>query len=112
MKLRCCRHVSLALWITGLLLSGCQTASDMQTEEGKVPQRPIEAVLAAHTPELMAMTGVVGTYMGALDDGTLVIKVMVVEATAELRQRIPEQLEGYPVIIEATGEIRPLENGD
>ena len=33
-------------------------------------RRPIEAVLADHTPRLMAIEGVVGTYQGALDDGT------------------------------------------
>ena len=45
-------------------------------------------------------------------DGTLIIKVMVIKDTAELRQRIPDQLEGYAVHIEETGEIRPLDAGN
>jgi hypothetical protein len=44
-----------------------------------------------------------------MDDGkTLCLKVMVSEKTRELDQQIPKSLEGYPVVIEKTGVIRPL----
>ena len=75
---------------------------------GPVEKRPIEAVLLQHTSELMALQGVVGVYQGALDDGTPCIRVMVVERTHELEEKIPARLEGYRVEIEATGEIRPM----
>ena len=65
-------------------------------------------MLADHTPELMAIPGVVGTYQGTLDDGTPCIKVMVVKRTRELERRIPDRLEGHPVRIDVTGVIRPL----
>jgi hypothetical protein len=76
------------------------------------PNSPdINAVLRAHDRELLAIKGVVGVYVGLLDDGkTPCLKVMVVAKTAELEKAIPKTLEGFPVIIEVTGEIRPLGN--
>jgi hypothetical protein len=73
--------------------------------------RDINAVLRAHDRELLAINGVVGVYVGLLDDGkTSCLKVMVIAKTIELERAIPKTLEGYPVIIEVTGEIRPLGN--
>ncbi len=73
-----------------------------------MPERPIADVLAAHTPELMALPGVVGTYQGAKPDGSPIIVVMVAKSGAELERRIPKSLEGWPVRIEVTGEIRAM----
>jgi hypothetical protein len=71
--------------------------------------RDINAVLQAHDRELLAINGVVGVYVGLLDDAkTPCLKVMVVAQTAELERAIPKTLEGFPVIIEVTGEVRPL----
>lgn len=73
--------------------------------------RDINAVLRAHDRELLAIDGVVGVYVGLLDDGkTPCLKVMVVARTAALEKAIPKTLEGYPVIIDVTGEVRPLAN--
>jgi hypothetical protein len=33
---------------------------------------------------------------------------MVAKKAAELQQALPESLEGYPVVLEETGVIRPL----
>ena len=69
----------------------------------------INDVLRAHNQELLAITGVVGVYVGVLDDqNTPCLKVMVVKKTPELEQRIPRSLEGYPVVIEESGVIRPM----
>ncbi len=69
----------------------------------------INAVLSRHDRELMAIPGVAGVYVGLLDDGaTPCLKVMVVRDTGEVRRKIPKQLEGYPVVVEETGEIRPM----
>lgn len=72
----------------------------------------IEEVHRAHTDELMAIPGVVGTAIGRCD-GAPCIKVYVVERAPELERRIPRQLDGYAVEIEVTGEFRalPEENG-
>ena len=65
----------------------------------------IEEVLKDHTQELMSLPGVVGTGQ-SLCDGQPCIKVYVVNKTPELAKQIPKTLEGYPVVIEETGEIR------
>lgn len=70
-------------------------------------QRPIAEVLAARTPELMAVPGVVGTYEGARG-GAPVIVVMVERRTPELAARIPATLDGWPVTIEVTGALRAM----
>lgn len=75
----------------------------------QMPKRDINEVKEAHTSELMALPGVVGVYIGLMDDEqTMCIKVMVLEKTPALDKKIPETLEGYPVLIEETGEIRPM----
>lgn len=70
-----------------------------------VTSRPIEAVLAAHTDSLMAVPGVVGTAIG-LCDGAPCIRVLLAAANEAARQRLPARLEGYPVKVEVTGQIR------
>lgn len=71
-------------------------------------RRPIADVLAAHTPDLMSTPGIVGTAEGLLDSGEPCIQVLVVERTPELERRIPDTLEGWPVVIVVTGEIRAM----
>lgn len=72
-------------------------------------RRDINAVLKDHDKELLAIPGVVGVYVGLLpDDKTPCLKVMVVKETEDLKRRIPKSIEGYPVLIEESGVIRPL----
>jgi hypothetical protein len=74
------------------------------------PSRDINAVLQAHDKELLAIHGVVGVYVGLLDDGkTACLKVMLAEKSAEAERAIPKIIEGFPVVIEVSGEIRPLD---
>ena len=68
--------------------------------------RSIDDVLAAHSDSLMALPGVVGTAIG-LCDAERCIKVLVADPSAETRGRIPRRLEGYRVVVEVTGIIRP-----
>ena len=102
------RFASIAFFI----LIACTVAGCWQhAPEGKappMPERPIADVLAAHTPELMALPGVVGTYQGAQPDGTPTIVVMLASPEAGLERRIPRVLEGWPVVVEVTGEIRAM----
>ena len=76
--------------------------------QSEMVMRDINDVMQSHTEELMSIPGVVGVYIGALGDGTPCIKVMVVEKTPELESKIPSVLEGYPLVIVESGEIRPL----
>ncbi len=72
-------------------------------------RRDINAVLAAHDRKLLEIPGVVGVYVGLLPDGrTPCLKIMLARRDAATERAVPVTLEGYPVVIEVTGEIRPL----
>ncbi len=72
------------------------------------PQRPLAEVLAAHTPGLMRTPGVVGTAESRLADGRPCILVLVSRMSPGLRDRLPRELEGWPVKVEVSGEIRAM----
>ncbi|MGH8004570.1 MAG: hypothetical protein ACRECJ_07590, partial [Limisphaerales bacterium] len=61
-----------------------------------------------HTPHLMSLPGVVGTAIGE-SQGKPCIKVYVTQKTAEIEKGVPDSLEGYPVVIEVTGEFKALD---
>ena len=73
----------------------------------KMPKKSIEVVLQENTEKLMAVPEVVGTGEGLCNNKPC-IKVFVVKKTSELQKKIPRTLEGYPVELEETGEIRAL----
>ena len=74
-------------------------------------KKPIELVLRTHTDSLMRIPGVVGTAIG-LCDTTPCIKVLVARTTPVLQRSIPDTLDGWRVVIEETGIIRPQDRGD
>jgi hypothetical protein len=91
------------------LTAGCQ--ENMAQNNSASPKRDINAVLRDHDQKLLAIPGVVGVYVAVLDDGkTPCLKVMLARKSAETERAIPKTLEGYPVVTEVTGEIRPLGN--
>jgi hypothetical protein len=97
----------------GLLLLAIVFASVCQQNMAQTnlpsPKRDINAVLAAHDRELLAIPDVVGVYVGVLEDRrTACLKVMLARNNPETERKIPHLLEGYPVVVEVTGEIRPL----
>jgi hypothetical protein len=92
-----------------MLFLGCTKNIEESDMTKKSPERDIHIVKEAYVDELMSVPGVVGVYVGALDDGTPCIGVMVVKLTSDLEKRIPKASEGHPVRIEETGEIKPLE---
>jgi hypothetical protein len=74
------------------------------------PRRDINAVLAAHDKELLAIPNVVGVYVGTMEDGrTPCLKIMLARKNPETERKIPHSIEGYPVVFEVTGEIRALD---
>jgi len=73
-----------------------------------MPTIPIEEAVDRHAPELIAIPGVTLVYVGAAGDGKPCIRVGFSSLPHENESRIPKTLEGWPVEIEATGEIRPL----
>jgi len=106
--------IVLCSGLTVVLLSiACSAAMRSpvnQTEQQvSMTRRDINDVLKDHDKELLAIPGVVGVYVGLLpDDKTPCLKVMVVKETEDLKRRIPKSIEGYPVLIEESGVIRPL----
>ena len=86
-----------------LLLAGALACAHVHSEEPSVTAKSIDQVLAAYTDSLMALPGVVGTAI-ALVDGERCIKVLVSDSG---QRSIPSRLEGYRVVVEVTGAIRP-----
>ena len=89
-----------------LLLAGVVACSGAHTRGATVAARSIDEVLAAHADSLMALPGVVGTAI-ALCDGERCIKVFLADSNPDTKGRIPPRLEGYRVVVEVTGTIRP-----
>ena len=90
-----------------IVVSGCR--QNMAQNSSSAPNRDINAVLAAHDKELLAIPDVVGVYVGTLEDRrTLCLKVMLARQNPEAERKIPGTIEGYPVVREVTGQIRPL----
>jgi len=85
-----------------------QATAEIRRDEETMPSKSIEQVQEEHTPALMRIEGVVGTYLGQTDAGQPCIKVMVREQTSDLARQIPSELGGYPVEVVVSGEIRPL----
>src|SRR5258708_37626214 len=92
--------VPIALALAGALclglIAGC--SHNMNRAPASAPLRDINAVLADHDKELLAIHGVVGVYVGLLSDQkTPCLKVMLAQKDPNLERRIPRELEGYPV---------------
>lgn len=106
MFINLCSALGFALLLA--LNTGC--VSRMNSSQPSEPLRDINAVLADHDQEFLAIPGVVGIYVGlAPDEKTPCLKVMLARKDSTLERRIPRRLEGHPVITEVTGELRPLE---
>ena len=105
----------LSLLVVALtLVPGISCSTSLEPEipqQETMDQRDINDVLRDHDDELMAIPGVVGVYVGLLDDDeTTCLKVMAAEKTPELERKVPKSLEGYPVVLVESGVIRPLQD--
>jgi hypothetical protein len=98
-------RVMIGRLIAPLLVAGAVVACS-GSRDATVPARSIDEVLAAHTDSLLALPGVVGTAI-ALCDGERCIKVLLADSNPDTTGRIPSRLEGYRVVVEVTGTIRP-----
>ena len=107
-KIGLCSVLSVSLLSTACSAASPSPASQTGRQES-MSRKDINAVLRDHDKDLLAIPGVVGVYVGLLpDDKTPCLKVMVVKETEELRKKIPKFIEGYPVLVEESGVIRPL----
>jgi len=100
--------VAIALATGFGALVACIQVSGREEEGSRMAGKPIDAVLKQHTDRLLSLPGVVGTAISECE-GNPCIKVLVVRQTPELARWIPSALEGFPVVIEESGEIRALD---
>ena len=56
----------------------------------------------------MSLCGVIGTALGERK-GKLCITAFVAKMNPDLLKRIPSEIEGHPVVIQETGELRALD---
>jgi hypothetical protein len=100
--------LGIGLIVMALSVVNC-AGKNGKDSQGRNPMatKTIEEVLQEHTKKLMSLPGVVGTGQGLCDDRPCIL-VFVIKKTPELDQKIPRAIEGYPVRIEETGEIRAI----
>ena len=91
-----------------LVVSCNSTGDEHSMKRTPTPLRDINKVMEDHSAELMAIPGVIGVAISELDDHTPCIWVMVKKQSPELEKRIPKKLEGHPVVIHESGEIKPV----
>ena len=99
------------LFLVLILMLAIGWRDNMAQNSSPSPKRDINAVLADHDKQLMAIPNVVGVYVGLLgDQKTPCLKVMLARNDESLKRSIPRRIEGYPVVTEITGKIRPMNN--
>ena len=98
----------MTILVAIILITGCGRANTRNAGGEAVADAPktIEAVLAAHNDSLMAVPGVVATAIGRCNNAPC-IRILVSRVTDEVQRRIPSQLEGFPVRVDASGPIVP-----
>ena len=108
-------RISIVLLFIGIILAagalaGCSlTGADDLGKGSPVGEKTIEQVLEERTDQWMAIPGVEGTAIG-LFEGQPCIKIFSSVAPQQLRNKIPETLEGYQVVIQQIGKFRALED--
>jgi hypothetical protein len=65
----------------------------------------VNAVIQRHAEELLEIPGVVGVAQGA-HEGRSVVQILVERRTPELMSKLPRTLDGYPVVVVQSGELR------
>lgn len=100
--------ILLSVFLSIIILDCSNGERNNDERNTTMKARDINAVKEDHTKELMSIHGVVGVYIGAYDDGTKCIGVMVDTLTPEIEKKIPKMLEGHPVRVEETGVFKPL----
>ena len=97
--------IGALLWLLAGTALYAQPAPPGELNEKPMQDKTIEAVLKEYTDRLMSLQGVVGTAQSECA-GKPCIKVYVSKKTPDLLGQIPSDIEGFPVAIEETGEIR------
>ncbi len=80
---------------------------DISQKGSPMATKGIDEVLKEHSKAIMSVPGVVGIGQG-LCKGKPCIKVFVIKKNPDLDQRIPDNMGGYPVVVEETGRVKVL----
>ncbi|MCL5282440.1 MAG: hypothetical protein M1376_21345 [Planctomycetes bacterium] len=94
-------------WIVLAILSGasCRRAETFSSQKGTVmAAKTIEQVQQEHTEAWMAIPGVIGTAIGQCEDRPCIL-ILTAANTEQVRREIPPKVDGYPVVVQYTGEI-------
>ncbi len=78
-------------------------------EKNRMQKKPIEQVLKDNQNMLLSIPGVQGFYQGKSERGEDRIVIMVDSLSEKNKSKLPDSLDGYPVIIEEGGKIKPLD---
>lgn len=78
---------------------------------GAMPDETVNAVLERHARRIVSLPGVVGIAEGEAD-GRPCIRVFVAQKTEQLLGSIPQEVEGWTVVVEETGEFSALKESD
>ena len=90
--------------LIGLLLFSIGSLN--QTIVADTMQTSIQDVKNRHEKQLLSLPGVISVGIGLDDKKNPVIIIGVKKDDAELKSKLPQQLEGYRVSIQQTGTIR------
>jgi hypothetical protein len=97
------RPAALAAGLFAAVL-GCDRSRPVDTSK-VAPPMTINAVIQSHAEELLEIPGVVGVAHGA-HEGHSVVQILVERRTPELLAKLPRTLDGYPVVVVQSGELR------
>ncbi|MGD8777346.1 MAG: hypothetical protein PVH88_00105 [Ignavibacteria bacterium] len=102
--------LTLTLFAHIVFFNGCasNTENSNKWESQNKIMLSVKEVIEKHSDAIMKIEGVVGIYEGMLDDNSPVITIMVIKKSEALLKKLPTSMEGYPVTVDETGEIKPL----
>jgi hypothetical protein len=102
-------HLRLAVALALLCSLSCTCDHKNHGKADDMAQRSIEEVQKENAPGWLSIEGVVGTAIGS-SESAKVIHVYVSERTPQIDEAIPDTVEGYPVVIIESGEMRALDS--
>lgn len=99
-------RAALILVLLGhFLLASCNRTG----QNGEAVAKPdIHQVVDRHANKLMEISGVTGVAVGAKEDGTPCVMVLILEDSEVIKSKLPDSLEGYPVTTFVSGTIEPM----
>ena len=107
MKTSCMYLLALILAFNSLFCTSEQQPAQKPDTTKVKRKMTITEVLEKYTDEWMKIPGVNGTGQGE-HEGKPAVIVFVETKTATIEEKIPKTIEGFTVVIEEIGEVRPL----